>query len=210
MNALVSGDSAAGHDLKTSKDMVGSDSAAGHDLDTSPEDKGMLHEADCSVLMKILYAARMARPDLRRPTVRLSSYVTKWNSFRDTPLHRLICYIWSTLDYMQEGHIAERDVQSLACTAYTDTDFAGCVETQISTTGGHACLEGSKAHFVIHPMSKKTRLHCVFHPRSGDCCSRHCSARVTHSCSGYLGVLQGTTPLIGALKEDNEAAIQVM
>lgn len=95
----------------------------------------MLHEAVCSVLMQILYAARMARPDLQRPTVRLSSYVTKWNSVRDKQLHRLICYMWSTLDYMQEGDIADSDVQSLECTAYTDADFAGCVETQISTTG---------------------------------------------------------------------------
>ena len=74
--------------------------------DEAPEDKGMLHEAACSVLMKILYAARMARPDLQRPTVRLTSYVTKWNSFRDKQLHGLICYIWSTLNFMQEGHIA--------------------------------------------------------------------------------------------------------
>lgn len=34
MKDLVSGDSAAGHDLKQkSKEMVGSDSATGHDLD---------------------------------------------------------------------------------------------------------------------------------------------------------------------------------
>lgn len=38
--------------------------------------KGALHKADSSDLMKILYAARMTRPDLVRPTTRLASYVT--------------------------------------------------------------------------------------------------------------------------------------
>ena len=138
-----------------SKECVASALAADHDLDNAPEDKGMLHEAACSVLMQILYAARMGRPSLQRTTVGLSSYVTKWNSFKDTQLHRLICYIWCMLDYMQEGHIAERVVQSLECTACTDADFAGCVETQGTTSGGHLCLEGSKSHFVIHSMSKR-------------------------------------------------------
>ena len=121
--------------------MVGRVFAADHDLDKPFEDKGMLHEAACSVLMKIVCAARMARPDLQRPTVRLSAYVTKWNRFRDKQLHRLICDIWSTLDYMQEGHIAGSDVQSLACTAYTGAYFAGCVETQRSTTGDMCAWE---------------------------------------------------------------------
>lgn len=100
--------------------------------------------------MTILYAARMTHPALQRPTVRLSSCVTKWNSFRDTQLHGLVCYIWSTLDYMQEGHIAGSDVQSLEWTAYTDADFAGCVATQRSTTGRHLCLGGSKSQFLMH------------------------------------------------------------
>lgn len=77
-------------DIKTeqqrSNEWVGSVLAADHDLDKAPEDKCMLHEAACSLLMKLWYAARMARPDLQRPTVRLSSYVTKWNrSMGQTP-----------------------------------------------------------------------------------------------------------------------------
>lgn len=53
------------------------------DSDIENEDvKGALHKAASSILMKILYAARMARPDQERPTTRLASYVTKWSAYR--------------------------------------------------------------------------------------------------------------------------------
>lgn len=42
---------------QSSKGLVGSVFAADHDLDKAPEDKGMLHEAACAVLMNILYDA---------------------------------------------------------------------------------------------------------------------------------------------------------
>ena len=80
-------------------------------------------------------------------------YVTKWRPYRGKHIHRLVCYIWSTLDYMQEGHIAQSDVNSLQGVAYSDADFAGCLGTQRSTTGGHLCIEGNLSHCPIHSMS---------------------------------------------------------
>lgn len=174
------------------------------------EDKGMLHEAACSVLMKILYAARMARPDLQRPTVRLTSYVTKWNSFRDKQLHRLICYIWSTLDYMQEGYIAGRDANTLKCTAYTDADFAGCVETQRSTTGGHLCLEGPMSHYMIHAVSKRQDSTSSSTPEADTVSADTVLRTILIPALDIWAILRGETCINGILKEDNEEAIRVM
>ena len=43
------------------------------------------------ILMKVLYAARMARFDLLRATAFLACYVTKWIEEHDRRLHRLMC-----------------------------------------------------------------------------------------------------------------------
>ena len=45
------------------------------------------------ILTKILYAARMARFDLLRPTCYLAKKITKLTSWCDRALHRLSCYI---------------------------------------------------------------------------------------------------------------------
>ena len=98
----------------------------------------------------------MARLDLVRPTARIASYVTKLCSYRDTPLQRLVCYIWSTLDYVQGGRIPQRDTNIfLQIVAYSDAGFAGCVTTLRSTTGGHLCLEGRSSHCPIPSLSKQ-------------------------------------------------------
>ncbi len=57
------------------------------------EDKGELQTAAASTLMNILYAARVARFDLLRPTCRLACFITKWTTLCDKQLHRLVCDI---------------------------------------------------------------------------------------------------------------------
>ena len=51
---------------------------------------GELQELAARVLMKMLYAARMARFDLLRAINHLASFVTKWNRECDKKLHRLV------------------------------------------------------------------------------------------------------------------------
>lgn len=56
---------------------------------------------------------------------------------------------------MQEGRIAQREVNSLQVVAFSDAYFAGCLDAQPSTTGGHLCIEGKPSHFPIHSLSKR-------------------------------------------------------
>ena len=67
-------------------------------LETEAEVKGELAPIASRVLMKLLFAARMARYDLLRAVQGLASRVTKWSSECDKSLHRLMCYVNSTLD----------------------------------------------------------------------------------------------------------------
>ena len=61
--------------------------------DTEAESKGKLAPIAGSVLMKLLFAARMARFDLLRAVQGLASRVTKWSVDCDKALHRFVCYV---------------------------------------------------------------------------------------------------------------------
>ena len=69
------------------------------------EARGELQPIASRVLMKVLFAARMARFDLLRATQGLASRVTKWSPDCDKSLHRLMCYIHSTLDRTMVGFV---------------------------------------------------------------------------------------------------------
>ncbi|CAE7248022.1 JNK [Symbiodinium sp. CCMP2592] len=95
----------------------------GHPTDTPiPPGKGVLGDCAAAVLMKILYGARMGRHDPIRPVQALASLITKWDGLCDKKLHRLVCYINSTLDLNLYGWIGDApemlagDILTKACT----------------------------------------------------------------------------------------------
>ena len=85
------------------------------------ETKGVLAPIAARVLMKILFAARMARYDLLRAVQGLAARVTKWSQDCDKALYRLICYIHSTLDYKLQSFIGDKITEcKLWCFADAD------------------------------------------------------------------------------------------
>ena len=71
------------------------------------EKPGKLQPVASKILMKILFAARMARFDLLRATQSLASRVTKWSIECDVALHRLVSYIHCTKHHFLEGFIGD-------------------------------------------------------------------------------------------------------
>ena len=68
----------------------------------SPEDltnKGELNHVASKIVLKCLYLARLARPDLLWSVNTLAREVTKWSVACDKRLHRLISYIHHTRDH---------------------------------------------------------------------------------------------------------------
>ena len=69
--------------------------------DSRPESvevqRGALAPHAASILMKLLYAARIARFDLLRSINTLARNVTKWSIQDDAKLYHLMCYVNSTL-----------------------------------------------------------------------------------------------------------------
>ena len=76
-------------------------------VETEAESKGKLAPIASRVLMKLLFAARMARYDLLRAVQGLASRVTKWSSDCDKALHRLMCYVDSTKEFTMRGFIGD-------------------------------------------------------------------------------------------------------
>ena len=110
--------------------------------------------------MKMLYAAMLARFDLLKAVQALATKVSKWDHACDRKLHRLVCYINSTLDYRLIGHIGDPP-ESLEIALYSDADFASCLETSKSTSGVLIALKGPNTFFPLNASSKKQT--CVSH-----------------------------------------------
>ena len=93
------------------------------------------------VLMKLLYAARIARYDLQRAINALGAKVHKWDQDAEEDLYRLMCYVHSSLGKRQFAWIGDTAAE-LSPHLYADADFAGCTETARSHNGVHLCLKG--------------------------------------------------------------------
>ena len=84
----------------------------------------------------------------------LATKITDWDTDCDRLLHRLMCYLNSTLDYRMFGWIGD-PVSMLSLHVYCDADFAGDQETMKSTSGVHLVLQGPNSYFPLTCVSKK-------------------------------------------------------
>ena len=75
----------------------------------------------------------MTRFDPLKAVANLAKNVTKWSANCDRSLHRLICYVNSSLNLRLKGHIGDSS-DNLALSPYSDADFAGDKEPSKPTT----------------------------------------------------------------------------
>ena len=94
-----------------------------------------------SVLVKILYGARIARFDLLRQVNRLARNITRWTTDDGNKLHHLMCYIHRTKHWRMIGRVGD-SVEDMCLAVYADADFSGCADSLRSTSGGHMNLQG--------------------------------------------------------------------
>ena len=115
--------------------------------------EGRLKGIASRILMKVLFAARMARYDLLRATQSLASRVTKWSPDCDAGLHRLISYINCSLDMTMRGFMGDK-FSECQLWLFADADFAGEYDNK-STTGTFMALVGPNTYWPINAFSKK-------------------------------------------------------
>ena len=131
-----------------------------HGRDSEPLNRGSLAPHAASVLMKLLYAARIARFDLLRSINALARNVTKWTKDDDARLHHLMCYVNSTLSLKMIGWVGDK-IEDLSLGLFADADFAGCAQSLRSTSGSHLQVQGKFTRFPLAGGSK--RQGCVSH-----------------------------------------------
>ena len=95
----------------------------------------------------------MARWDLLRATQSLASRITKWSPDCDLGLHRLVCYINSSLDVMMSGFIGD-SIMDCRLWLFSDSDLAGEYDSK-STTGCAMFLVGPNTYYPLNAFSKK-------------------------------------------------------
>ena len=92
--------------------------------------------ATCSShLMKLLFAARLSRPDIMVAITRLASKVSSWNTSHDRALKRLMQYASSKPDLRLHSMLSTDDFGDAQLVMSPDADLAGDLETAKSTTG---------------------------------------------------------------------------
>ena len=171
------------------------------------EDRGELADNASKVLMKALWVARLARPDLLKPITALARHVQSWTRNCDKQLYRLICYMHSTPELKLTGSIND-SLDKVELRLYVDADFAGSRDDTKSTSGGFLALEGENTFFPLCWSSKK---------QTSTSKSTAESQLVSHSSNLFdegIPMLNFWQTVSGRdlklkIKEDNEATIKI-
>ena len=98
--------------------------------DDDSEPRGALAKVASSVLMKLLYGARVARWDLLKAVTRLAGRVSRWTRQSDAELHRLICYVDSTIELVLWGWVGDAG-DAVDLFLYADADCRGSPQLQV-------------------------------------------------------------------------------
>ena len=178
------------------------------DVTTVKPEGGRLQPIAAKILMKVLYGARAARLDLLRAIGHLACFITRWTSECDRKLHRLMCYVDSSLRLQMGGWVGD-PIDSVQPHLFADADFAGCTDTQRSTSGYYLVIRGARTCFPISGVSK--RQGCVSHSTpeaemvAADFALRHCGLPA-------LDLWQSVLPSCEVLvvHEDNQAMIRII
>jgi len=118
------------------------------------EVKGQLAGSACSVLMKSLWLARLARPDSAKPIGDLATHIQKWSVNDDRRVYRLVCYLNSTSHYAMYGHIHDKQ-EDLKLLLFVDANLAGEVEHTKAISGALLVLAGPNSWFPIAWVSRR-------------------------------------------------------
>ena len=168
---------------------------------------GKLKPIAARILMKKLYGARYARPDLLRAISALARKTTKWRPMQDAQLHRLVCYVNSTLHYRHVGWVGDSR-EDLVLNLFSDADLASDPEDSVSTTGVYFEVAGPNTCMPLFSLSQKQTAVSYSTPEAEIVAAAKALRAFGVPALELWQLLLGKTPKI-VFHEDNESAIRV-
>ncbi len=175
-------------------------------LDGNP---GVLGDSASAILMKILYAARMGRYDLVRPVARLATRVTKWTELCDQKLHRLVCYIKSSLDVHMYAWVGD-EMSDVEIVLYCDADLSGDRTDGKSTSGVFLCLMGPNTFVPLCGLSKKQTSVATSTPEAEIVAVHHGVCKEGLPALDLWETILRRNDLVVRVMEDNSACTRVI
>ncbi len=119
--------------------------------------RGALADHAAAVLMKALWGARVARPDISVAVTRLARRITKWGAREDKELHRLMCYLFSTPTLKLRGSV-HHDTKFWKVRCFADADFVSPDDTSCkSISGMYIVLQSGPEGEFLYPLSWASR-----------------------------------------------------
>ncbi len=91
----------------------------------SDEPPGVMSSVCASHSMRLLFAARVARPDLQTAIVRLAKHITKWKCRHDRCLQRFVSYVHGSLGLRLTGTMPVGLSEDARILIWPDADLAG-------------------------------------------------------------------------------------
>ena len=115
--------------------------------------RGELSASAARMVMKLLWLARLSRPDILVAVTLLAAKVTTWSLNEDRMVARLVGYVSHSAHYSSIWFIGDAS-QSLSFSLYVDSDSGGRLHTARSTSGYVLALEGP-ASFALRSWSSR-------------------------------------------------------
>ena len=117
-------------------------------------EKGTLSKDASKAVLKCLYLARLARPEILWTVNSLAREVTKWTVACDKRLHRLISYLHHRRDDALVSFVGD-EPKDCNIVLFCDASFAGDRKDSKSTSGCYMCLVGPNTFAPITWLCKK-------------------------------------------------------
>ena len=118
------------------------------------QSRGMLAESASRILMKILWAARLCRPDFMKVIGDLTKRLTTWSTADDKRLHRMMGYVKHSKGYKLLGKVGDPS-EALKLCLYTDADHCSGIDHTKSTSGMMMAVEGPNTWFPLTWASRR-------------------------------------------------------
>ena len=146
---------------------------------TSPG--GLFRDQASSLVMSVMYGARMCAPHLLTPVCELAGWLSRWCPLADLKLVKLFEAVLGCADFTLSGIVEHFDMSSLCLEMFADANLAGSETSARSTSGGVV--------FVVSP-SGQTRFPL------GWLCQRQTSTSTSTAESEVVSLSKVTSSLL--------------